>query len=112
MNAIQKARREESKRTEPVQKPVRMSYETYAYLKSLVEDQKRKLELEFRMACNFIPSNSGVVKGLSGIDRAHEIFRKHQGELNKVEEELYAAVQAAYRDHPNKEMREFWGLEK
>jgi len=106
--ALKKAKRDKTPVLEVVQ-PLRMSYETYAYLKSLVQDQRKKLERDFQTACGFIPTGI-VVKGLSGIDRAHEIFRKHQGELNKVEEELHAAAQASYADHPNPEMRKFWGI--
>lgn len=108
MNKIQKARREASKQIGKVQ-PKRMSYETYAYLKCLVNDQKKKLERNFQTACDYIPLGFSI-KGISAMDKAHEVFRKHYAELNAIEEELHAAAQSMYKDHPNPEMRAFWGL--
>lgn len=111
MRSVSKALKK-AKRVDPPapKQPIRMSYETYAYLKSLVEDQKKRLERDFQTACGFLPSNF-VVKGVSAMDKAHEVFRKHCGELNVIDEELHAAAQATYKDHPNPEMRKFWGLE-
>ena len=111
MRSVNKALTKAKRVDPPAQKqPIRMSYETYAYLKSLVEDQKKKLERDFQTACAFLPSPNFVVKGVSAMDRAHEVFRKHYADLNVIGEQLHAAAQATYKDHPNPEMREFWGL--
>jgi hypothetical protein len=93
--------------------PLRMSYETYAYLKSLIEQQMIKLENDFRTACYFIPPQSlkGIRLGTpSGVDKAHNIFSKEHIKLKKMKDELHTAAASTYKDHPNPKMREFWGL--
>lgn len=90
---------------------LRMSYETYAYLKSLIEQQMAKLEDDFRRALNFIPSEPVYRRRKpSGIDKAHDIFSKEYAKLRKMKEELHTAAASTYKDHPNLKMKEFWGL--
>ena len=85
-------------------KPVRMSYDTYAYLRSLVEDQKKKLEREFQIACNYIPRETPKGDKLTNLDKAHKIFSDQYANLNVILEELRVAAQATYKDHPSKEI--------
>ena len=89
---------------------MRMSYETYAYLRTLVEDQMVKLENDYRIALTFIPLEGVKLRGKTGTDKATEIFRKEYTKLRAITEELYAAAATTYKDHPDKEMRKFWGL--
>lgn len=89
----------------------RMSYETYAYLKYLIETREQKLDLDFQTAINFIPSEMPK-RGQSGLEKAHDIYRKEWRRLQDMKEELHDAAACTYKDHPNPEMRKFWGLEK
>lgn len=91
--------------------PQRMSYETYALLKALLEDHIQKLENKFRSACQFIPSEEIVNGKVSPLDRAQRIFSAEYANLQKMKIELHTAAAATYKDHPNPEMRKFWGLE-
>ena len=84
---------------------VRMSYETYAYLLSLIENQDEKLERQFLQSLNFIPHSKS---GWS--DFAYKKFTEEKQKLRVIQDELHVAASATYKDHPNKEMREFWGL--
>ena len=93
-----------------VDKKARMSYESYAQLRGLVQSQIVKLENDFRIACNFIPAGKYNPNEPSGIDKAHRIFTAELSKLNKIQEELHFTVAESYKDHPNKEMRKFWGL--
>jgi hypothetical protein len=90
--------------------PFRMPYESYALLRALVEQRQEKLTERFRSACDFIPSETPKCGEQSGIDKAHEIFRKENAVLNQLKEDLHQAAQATYKDHPNPDMKKFWGL--
>lgn len=98
-----------------VDKPLRITYPTYAYLLGLIQQEEEILGRNFQTACTFIPSNLVLKKKQDGNETAiqvgHEIFRKKQAELEQMKRELRAAAQANYKDHPSKEMREFWGVE-
>ena len=87
-----------------------MPYETYAYLRSLVESQQRKLETEFQISLDYIPCQVVGGNKESGRDKAHKIFSDRYAELNAVKEALHDAAAWTYKDHPNKKMREFWGI--
>ena len=91
--------------------PVRMSYETYAYLRSLVEDQDKKLERDFQTACSYIPLEVPRGNKETGRDKAHKIFLEMASQLTQIKGELKAAAASTYKDHPNPEMRKFWGIE-
>lgn len=82
----------------------RMSYETYAYLSSLIGKQAGALEMEFHVACDYVSQEP------DGVTKAHKIFLERQAKLTNVQNELHAACAETYRDHPNPEMREFWGI--
>lgn len=84
----------------------RMPYETYSYLKSLIEFSINELEKDFHTACTFIPMDEYP----TGIDKAHKIFSKEHAHLKKMAADLHRASQETYRDHPDAEMRKFWGL--
>jgi hypothetical protein len=89
-----------------------MSYETFAFLNKLIEKEMIRLENDFDTACHFIPAEPDKKRGqASGIDRAHKIYMEESAKLDHAKEELRAAVQAQYRDHPNPEMRKFWGIQ-
>ena len=87
-----------------------MDWYGYNYLKSLVEREMVKLENNFRTACLFIPKEEYEPNKQTGIEKAHEIFTEKHSELKKVLEQLRNTVASTYKDHPSKEMREFWGL--
>lgn len=91
---------------------MRMSYNSFAVLRKLVESQICKLENEFHIACNYIPSEPYDPKKMSGIEKAHQIFMKEVAQYHDVLKDLHTMASESYKDHPNKEMREFWGLRK
>jgi len=70
----------------------RMDWDSYAYLKSLVEKEKLKLESDFRMACCFIPPEQFKRGRRTGIEKAHKIFLEEDSKLNKVLDDLRLAV--------------------
>ena len=93
---------------------VRMDFYSYTYLKNLLDDQLKKLEREFQTACNYIPSQTAVEirKGYpNALDKAHKIFSENHAQVTKIKNELHAVAAASYKDHPNPEMRAFWGLD-
>lgn len=90
---------------------IRMDYATYAYLKQHLEDDMDRLQKDYMIACSFIPHNR-VIKGVSVIDEAHDIFTQKLSKLKTMQSELYAAAVSSYIDHPNPKMREFWGIKK
>lgn len=85
-----------------------MPYETYAFLRSLVEQRQELLTERFRSACDFIPTETPKNGVRSGIDKAAEIFRKENALMNQAKEDLHKAAQATYKDHPNPDMKRFW----
>lgn len=87
-----------------------MSYETYAYLKSLIEQAENKLEKEYQVSCDFIPIEAPKRGQQTGRDKAHKIFSDAWAKLRNMREELHDAAACTYKDHPNPEMRKFWGL--
>ena len=89
---------------------MRMSYETYAYLRTLIDDQMMKLKHNYQIALDFIPSEPIKLRGKTGTDKATEIFREEYAKLMVVKEELHTAAASTYKDHPDEEMRKFWGL--
>lgn len=88
----------------------RMPWPTYHYIRSLLEDQQRKLERDYLTACSFIP-NEYRDDGKTPLQVAHDIFSKQYAELEQMKNDLGEALKDHYKDHPNKEMREFWGVE-
>lgn len=96
-----------------VEKPVRMSYQTYAYLKDLVEERRKLLQREYLNACRYIPPQPIAdirKRKKSGLDIANEIYREKDREFTIVLKELKAAAVASHKDNPNAALREFWGL--
>ncbi len=88
----------------------RISYGAYAYLKSLVDADVKRIEQEYYTSCRFIPSESPNPKKESGIAKASKILSKEVSLRNKFLEELTTSVREMYKDHPNKAMRDFWGI--
>lgn len=90
-------------------KPVRMSYGTYAILNKFLERQILEFHNKYVDALSFIPSGH---KHQKTRDYAWEVYADERGKLEQMKIELKAAVQAAYRDHSNPEMRKFWGIKE
>jgi len=90
---------------------VRMSWETYAYLNSLVAKELEKLENEFRLACDYVSAEC-YPDGSSGHDRAYKTFRIKYNKIKAMQDELHESVKESYKDHPKQAMREFWGTEQ
>lgn len=78
-----------------------MSYETYKHLVQLLSTEMANLEERFHIACEFV----------SSIEEAHLIFCNRYAEIERMKNELHTIASQDYADHPNKEMRNFWGLE-
>jgi len=91
--------------------PIYMSYETYSYLISIIDNNMINLENEFRRACYFIPEEPYKHGKLSGIGKAHKIFAVEYSKLRQIKDELYTVAQATYKTHPNAEIRKFWCVE-
>jgi len=95
--------------------PIRMEYESYVMLRDLLDNAIAKFENDFRVVCSFIPAQTSdeIRKGIpSGIERAHEIFSEHYSKMRKAKTQLLVAVGSTYKDHPNVEIRKFWGLDE
>ena len=90
--------------------PKRMSYESYAAIKKLIQVEKKRLEEHYQIACWFIPPEPYKYGKKSTLDKIHEVFTKHYHDLVVMENELHDAAAHTYKDHPNPEMRKFWGL--
>ena len=88
-----------------------MKYETYLFLTSLIDKEQRQLERDFQNACSFIPRVARVSRKPSGVDMAHKIFRERSKSLDDMKDELHDSAASAYKNHPNPDMRKFWGLE-
>ena len=88
----------------------RMSFETYAYLKSLLEAEELKLERGFQTACFFIPKEPPRKNEESGVEKAHRVFQQECAKIQNLKEELHDGAAASYKDHPSADMRTFWGL--
>ncbi len=101
----------------PLNEPIRISFETYVYLKRLIAQEQEKLEKEFYIACDFIPyetikeSRCRDEQFPSPLEKAHRIFLDQHYKLERMFEELHAAAASTYKDHPNFETRKFWGVE-
>jgi hypothetical protein len=89
-----------------------MTYETYSFLTSCLDNQVVKLERDFQMALTFIPYESYKSGTVSGHEKAYKVFTTKCAELRRMKDELKAAVQMVYKNHPNPKMREFWGVEE
>jgi hypothetical protein len=87
---------------------MRMSYETYLALKSLLMGEQQKLHKEYVIALGFLPYSGETYPVVT--ETAHKVYRDRQKMLTTQLEELHAAAAATYKDHPNPDMRKFWGL--
>jgi hypothetical protein len=96
----------ETKETTP-----RISFETYRYITSLIDAQMTRLEINFQTATWFIPDEPYKLGKMSGLDKAHKVFSDENAKLRKMKDELHLVAQQTYKDHPNPEMRKFWGVE-
>jgi len=82
----------------------RISYESYAYLRALVEKDIANLEREYHIACAFLSKPQSL-------SDAHKNFMLSLRPRKIAFESLHVAASAMYKDHPNPEMRKFWCLE-
>jgi len=85
------------------EKPTRMSYDAYVFIKQLIEGRENELERVYRAVIDLAPSS---------LNEAHKNYLIEVSKLRRYKEELHLAAQSTYKDHPNKEMREFWGLDE
>lgn len=90
--------------------PEQMDWPTYHFIHSLIAAQIELLERNYLMAKTFMATERSVGNQLSASDKAHQIFSDRRVELDRMKEQLHTTVAHAYKTHPNKEMREFWGL--
>jgi hypothetical protein len=91
--------------------PFRMEFQAYTSIKELIEQAEGKLERDYLTACQFIPIESSINYEKTAIAKANAIFHKELGRLRRMKESLHSAAALTYKDHPNKEMRKFWGVE-
>jgi hypothetical protein len=88
---------------------MRMSYETYSALRSMLEAEQAKIHTEFVIALGFMPHESNG-KNVA-LDKANDVYMARRRAVTTQLEELHAAAAATYKDHPNPDMRKFWGLQ-
>ncbi len=79
-------------------------------LRGLIDMAEQQIKNDYQKALAFIPSESFQRGKTSGLDKAHRILSDELAKLDVVREEFHAAAQTTYKDHPNPEMRKFWGL--
>jgi hypothetical protein len=95
----------------PKDKVVRMSHQTYTDINGLLELERNRLHKNFVNAMTFIPYENHNPKVKSGREQAVEIYRSLDSQLTQMQKELHIAAASTYKDHPNPDMRKFWGLE-
>lgn len=78
-----------------------MSYDAYAYLRGLVEEDQARLERDYRTTFSFI--KSGPAK-----QYAHRVFSERYAEMERMKKQLLDVSKESHRDNPNEEMRKFW----
>jgi hypothetical protein len=89
----------------PVQ-PRRMSWETYNFISGMFNEQKAKLERDYTSAiCYF------VGKSVESAKEAESRYVEHLRILRAIRTEFEDAIKDSYKDHPNPEMRRFWGFD-
>jgi len=96
----------------PKKETVRMEFETYVYIKKLLEQSEAKLHRDYLTALEFIPAEPFTNYEKTGTFKAADIFRNESEKLSKMKKELHSAAGATYKDHPNIEMRKVWGLDE
>jgi len=93
---------------------MRMTYDTYNFLKGLLDRELEQLHHQYVMALDFIPYENISSKKengrKSGTEKASDILRIRLTEIFKMKTELYEAARNMYVDHPDEEMRKFWGI--
>lgn len=87
-----------------------MTYETYTFLQKLLAAEKKKLQDDYLTASHFIPLEVPKSGEKSGIEKAHKIFSEDNAKLDVMIKELHSLAASQYKNHPNQQMREFWGL--
>jgi len=88
-----------------------MNYETYQYIYKLIVEDKKQLETDYLIAIQFIPSEPEKKGETTGLAKAHKIFSTETAKLNKTLKDFHKVVSESYKNHPDPEMRKFWGLE-
>jgi hypothetical protein len=87
-----------------------MTYETYAFLKGLLDKQMEQLHHEYVVATDFIPPERPKDGQKSGVEKAHDVYVTKRHKLIQMQVQLQDAVRTQYADHPDLEMRKFWGI--
>ena len=83
-----------------------MKYNTYKWFKDCIHDAKVKLEDDWRASTNFYRFSSNKDN-----NSAYDVFREEYNKLTEMEKELLKSAQSVYKNHPDIEMRKFWGIE-
>jgi hypothetical protein len=91
---------------------IRMSYNTYVYLRNHLELMEKKIHGDYIIAIEHIKSLEPWKLREKANDAAWEHFNTGVKQLIEMKDELFVAAQSTYKDHPRKEMREFWLLKK
>lgn len=86
---------------------MRMSLETYTFLKGLLALKDQEAQTNYLIASRFIKNDDGG----KAMEHANEVYQAERKRIGIMFDELHAAAASTYKDHPFKEMREFWGLE-
>ena len=88
----------------------RFSYEEYVYVLNLLEKESKKLESNYLMSMEFMEDEPFDLDKKSNKEKAYDIYRKKLTSINRIKEKFNKTVSDSYKDHPNKEMRKFWGV--
>lgn len=88
-----------------------MKYEQFSILRDLIEQAKKDLHQDYLKALHFIPVEPYHPTKKSAASKACDKFTKEYAVWEELDRSLFSVVQASYKDHPSKEMRQFWQLE-
>ena len=80
-----------------------MTDESYTILSGLIEKEQRNLYERYLQALKFIPNGA--------TDIPYQRFQHLREQLIRAQLELHDDAAASYKDHPDPDMRKFWGLE-
>ncbi len=85
-----------------------LSGPSYWYVLDLIEADLKRLEKEYWAALCYIPVENNKLAE-AGRKRADEVYAEKISFINAAKEQLRETQARAYKDHPNKGLRKYWG---
>lgn len=83
-----------------------MEYKTYRFLMDILEEKENDLYDQYFVSCNLF------AEGLShkSNNQMYDNLRMKASELIRIKKDLNDSVKLIYKNHPDAEMRKFWGV--